>query len=304
MAKVASVRTLGRQGSDRRRREIITPEGVPLPVDLADRGDRAAAVVIDLIIMFGAIVVLVLLAALGFGGFSMSGWGLAFVLLISFALRSFYFIFFELRWKGSTPGKRILGLRVIDRAGGPLRSDAVFARNLMREVELFIPLSLLAAGDQIGSETWVVLLTLVWVSIFVLMPFFNKDRMRAGDIVGGTWVVTAPKSVLLPDMAKSTTDDTPTHAPAPSGYHFTSKQLEVYGIYELQTLENVLRQEGAKAKEAQDAVRKRIQRKIGWTRADPVDSRQFLEAFYAALRAHLEAKMLLGVRRENKHDRR
>ena len=64
-------------------------------------------------------------------------------LLLSFALRSFYFIFFELRWQGATPGKRALGLRVIDRKGGRLKPEAVFARNLMREVEMFLPISLL-----------------------------------------------------------------------------------------------------------------------------------------------------------------
>ena len=134
---------------------------VPLSLELAQRGERAAAVLIDLLIVFGIIVVLTLLIAVASTGFSLSGWGLAIVLLISFAVRSFYFIFFELRWHGTTPGKRALGLRVIDRAGGRLRSDAVFARNLMREVELFIPLSLLASGEQTGSAAWVVVLTLV-----------------------------------------------------------------------------------------------------------------------------------------------
>ena len=302
MATAASVRVAGRKGSQAGRREIITPEGVPLPVDLADRGDRAAAVLIDLVIIFATIAGLTLLVLLA-GGLEASGLGIAFVLLVSFAVRSFYFIFFELRWHGTTPGKRALGLRVIDRAGGRLRPDAVFARNLMREVELFIPLSLLAAADQGGSDDWVVLLTLAWTFIFVLMPLFNRDRMRAGDIVGGTWVVTAPKSVLLPDMA--TAAGTPARGADPPGSLFSKEQLDVYGIYELQTLEDVLRQTGPKAKVAQDAVCQRIQGKIGWTHADQaMESERFLKAFYAALRAHLETKMLFGVRREDKHDRR
>jgi uncharacterized RDD family membrane protein YckC len=221
-----------------------------------------------------------------------SGWGLAFALVASFALRSFYFTLFELRWQGRTPGKHLLRIRVIDRKGGHLRSDAVFARNLMREVELFLPILLLIAGGFGGG--WFVLLSLVWVFIFVLLPFFNKDRMRAGDIVGGTWVIAAPKILLLPDVA----------AAAPAN-QFTREQLDIYGIYELQTLEGVLRLSGPHAGEARNAVAHRIQRKIGWTGASgPVDSRAFLEAFYAALRGHVEAKMLLGVRREDKHDRR
>ena len=304
MATAARVGKAGGQGSEGSRREIITPEGVPLRLDLAQRGERAVAVIIDLLIVFGIIFVPTLLVAVASADFSLSGWGLAFVLLISFAVRSFYFIFFELRWHGTTPGKRALGLRVIDRAGGRLRSDAVFARNLMREVELFIPLSLLASGGQIGSAAWVVVLTLVWTSVFTLMPFFNRDRMRVGDIIGGTWVISAPKSVLLPDMAKATAGGAPGRGAEPSDYVFSKEQLEAYGIYELQTLENVLRQHGPDAGRTQGAVARRIRRKIAWTQIKPVDSRRFLEAFYAALRAHLETKMLFGVRRRDKHDRR
>ena len=307
MAATRSLRSRVPFARPRRRREIVTPEGVALPVDLADRGERAAAVLIDLIIIVAALLVfwLALWLALGGEDAAPSGWGLAFALVVSFALRSFYFTFFELRWHGRTPGKRLLRLRVIDRRGGRLRSDAVFARNLMREVELFLPISLLIAGESLGGDGWVALLTLVWVFIFVLMPFFNAERMRAGDIVGGTWVIAAPKSVLLPDVAAA-----PAAAPlapddASSAYPFTRQQLDVYGIYELQTLEDVLRQRGPHAGEARAAVARRIQRKIGWSEASrAVDSRAFLEAFYAALRGRLEAKMLLGVRREDKHDRR
>ena len=307
MAATRSLRSRVGLARPRRRREIVTPEGVALPVDLADRGERAAAVLIDLIIIVAALLVfwLVLWLALGGEDTAPSGWGLAFALVVSFALRSFYFTFFELRWHGRTPGKRLLRLRVIDRRGGRLRSDAVFARNLMREVELFLPISLLIAGESLGGGGWVALLTLVWVFIFVLMPFFNAERMRAGDVVGGTWVIAAPKSVLLPDVAAA-----PAAAPlvpddASSPYQFTRQQLDVYGIYELQTLEDVLRRSGPHAGEARDAVARRIQRKIGWTEASrAVDSRAFLEAFYAALRGRLEARMLVGVRREDKHDRR
>ena len=68
------------------------------------------------------------------------GLGLAVGLLAFFLLRNFYFSWFECRWHGATPGKRLLGLRVIDAHGGTLTPEAVLARNLMREVELFLPL--------------------------------------------------------------------------------------------------------------------------------------------------------------------
>ncbi len=285
-------------------RDVITPEGVPLRFELASRSERATALIIDLMILFAAIIVLVLLAALGVGFGGASGWGVAFALLAFFALRNFYFTFFELRWHGMTPGKRLLQMRVIDRYGGRLRPESVFARNLMREVELFLPLSLVASAGSIGTGNWSILFALVWASLFTLMPLFNKDIMRAGDIVGGTWVIKAPRSRLLPDMVQAAVAGSEAADPEAPGYAFTREQLEIYGIYELQTLETVLRQEGPTAHETQVEVCERIRRKIGWQGEEELQPRRFLEAFYAALRAHLENRMLFGERRESKHDRK
>jgi len=39
----------------------------------------------------------------------------------------------------ATPGKRILGIRVAARNGKALTAEAVFARNAMRELEVFLP---------------------------------------------------------------------------------------------------------------------------------------------------------------------
>ena len=61
-------------------------------------------------------------------------------------MRNLYFIHFELSWHGATPGKRIVGIRVVDRRGGPLLPAAVIARNLTREIEIFIPLGVLISA--------------------------------------------------------------------------------------------------------------------------------------------------------------
>jgi len=224
-------------------------------------------------------------------------------MLLWFALRSFYFIALELRWQGKTVGKRALGLRVIDRSGGRLGADAVFARNLMREVEVFIPISLLFFGGEAGVETWIQLCSIVWVGVFVFLPMFNKDRLRAGDIVAGTWVVAAQRAALLPDMATAAAQGGARVADAPAPYVFTAAQLDAYGIYELQTLESVLRQDGPDVGATREVVCARIRQKIDWPETDtPVEADRFLEAFYAALRARLETRMLFGHRREDKHD--
>ena len=79
------------------------------------------------------------------------------------------------------------------------------------------------------------------------------------------------------------------------------EQLEIYGIYELQVLEGLLRRPGPTQREAMELVCDRIKRKIGW---DPehwnVEPYRFLVDFYAAQRQRLEGRMLMGERREFK----
>jgi hypothetical protein len=133
------------------------------------------------------------------------------------------------------------------------------------------------------------------------MPLFNRDHMRVGDIVGGTWVIKAPKTDLQADMVETKARTLSAGAPTPS-YSFTRAQLEIYGIYELQTLETVLRQTGSAAHDTQVEVCNRIRHKIGWEGEEPAYPVRFLEDFYAALRAHLENRMQFGERRESKHD--
>ena len=111
--------------------EIVTPEGVPLVFTLARAGDRAAAFLIDFVLLALGVIAILLLARLA--GSPGGDWTTAFALLVSFLMRNFYFTWFELRWHGATPGKRKIGIRVIDGDGGQLSADAVFARNFMRE---------------------------------------------------------------------------------------------------------------------------------------------------------------------------
>ncbi len=281
-------------------RSIATPEGVVLPVELGQRGERAVAFFLDILIIFGALfAIYFILAMTVLATRNASGWLFSAIFLFSFLVRSFYFAFFELRWQGATPGKRVMGLRVVDRAGGPLRPDAVLARNLMREIEFFLPLSLLMSARGPGGG-WGLLLTVLWMGIFVLMPLFNRDALRVGDMIAGTWVVVAPKAVLLPDLSEAAPGE-PEEAPR---YVFTKAQLNTYGIYELQTLENVLRGAGANAGETRAEVAKRIIRRIQWPLEAEVkpDTDRFLNDFYTALRGHLERKLLFGVRRRDKHD--
>ncbi len=286
-------------------REIVTPEGVPLEVTLADRAQRVAAFAIDMLIVGGILIGLVILIGLAGDISFRDSWILSFFLLAAFFLRNFYFAAFELRWQGATPGKRAVGLRVIDRGGAALQADAVMARNFMREIEIFLPLSLVAAAPLEVSDRWLTISSLVWASLFLLMPFFNRDNLRVGDMVAGTWVIIAPKAALLSDMAQTAAAHTPQTAPDAAAFRFTATQLDTYGAYELQVLEEVLRgKSGLDTRYTEQEVCRHIARKIGWATEIPTaQTRRFLADFYAALRAHLESRMLMGHRRQSKHDR-
>jgi len=290
---------LAGDASPPRRRTVVTPEGVPLGFEVAPAGDRLGAFLLDFLLIH----LLVLLVAapaiwLGITGAMPGDLVFAIALLAVFLIRTFYFAFFELSWQGQTPGKRRLRLRAVEARGGPLTAEAIIARNLTREVELFLPMVALTAPQALFPEApgWTRLGALGWMVIFGFLPLFNRDRLRVGDLIGGTVVVRTPRALLLRDLVARP-------APAAPGLAFGEPQLDVYGVYELQVLEGVLRARGQPGNaEALRTVAARIQAKIGWEGAPPEDG-PFLEAFYAALRARLERRLLFGKRRADKHDR-
>lgn len=282
-------------------RPFVTPEGVDLRLQLADASQRAGAFLLDAAIMLAVLIVAsILIGMIGVGAMAAAGLKGAEVIAVLwllgfFVLRNFYFIGFELGAAAATPGKRVMGIRVAARDGGRLRPGAIFARNAMRELEIFIPISMLfapAGAEGGGVEGWMYLLGITWAAVFVLFPLFNKDRLRAGDLIGGTWVVRAPKRKLMRDMADE-------GAERLQRYAFTLEQIDAYGAKELHVLEDVLRQRDRKTMRA---VADRIAGKVGWTRLAEEDDYDFLSAYYAALRKRLEARLLMGVRRRDKHD--
>jgi uncharacterized RDD family membrane protein YckC len=288
----ASAEPAGRE--DARARSLVTPEGVDLKLRLGDAGERAAALLIDLAIMVGVMIAFALLALLAAIGTKGKGWEVigTVALLVFFVLRNLYFVLFELTPGAATPGKRAMGLRVAARNGGRLTADAIFARNAMREIELYLPLSfLVSSGDQVGA--WINLAGLVWCAVFVLFPLFNRDRLRVGDLVAGTWVVKAPTRRLAPDLVE-------TSRPSVGRFRFSQAQLDAYGVKELHVLEDVLRRYETKTIAL---VAARIRLKIGWQAAPDESDGDFLAAYYAALRGRLESRLLLGKRRKDKFDK-
>ena len=156
--------------------EIVTPEGVPIRFTIGSAGDRAAALIADVMAIALGLFALVLLMMMT--GFRMDGWSAALLFLLIFALRHGYFAAQEARPRGATFGKRRLGLRVIDRTGAPLTTEAVLVRNLTRELEMWIPMMVIGAPDAVfpGAPGWVRLGAILWILVFLFFPLTNRLR--------------------------------------------------------------------------------------------------------------------------------
>jgi uncharacterized RDD family membrane protein YckC len=277
----------------RRVRLLPTPEGAPLRVEVGEPGERIAAFAADVFLSFAGALVLLVVGLLVSSIFLPSGtaeFTLPILLFVSFVVRNAYFPIFELRWGGVTPGKRMVGLRVVDRRGGPLLPSAIVARNLTRQAEIF-PVELLLVTHGWLWSWGDILPPAIWIAAMLALLLGTHDRLRLGDLIGGTMVIAAPKRLLLEDLARERRI-----------FEFSEEQLQTYGIRELQVLEEVLRQRaGEENFRLMRDIRDRVQRRIGWKGAvADRDVEAFLRDFYTAQRAFLEQRKNFGEERGDK----
>jgi len=158
--------------------EVRTPESIAFQYELAGLGSRFLALAVDQAIQFatlGAIFAGIVLAAsrlpkhlapdaaekLG------ESFAIAFIITIAFAVLFGYFILSEAVWNGQTPGKRLLGLRVVRDGGYPIDFGASLIRNLIRVGEALVGYYILAA----------------------ISALISPENKRLGDLAAGTIVV-------------------------------------------------------------------------------------------------------------------
>ncbi len=118
----------------------------------------SARFLIDLLIMAGiliAMTVLLFILLIGLIGFGpAAAEGVAIVWLLGFfLLRNFYFALMEMGPRAATFGKRAMGLRVVARSGERLTADRVIVRNLMREIEFYLPVTFLFDNAARGRRS-------------------------------------------------------------------------------------------------------------------------------------------------------
>ena len=157
--------------------DIRLPEGVVFSLALAGPTARFLAWLVDLLFILGAlkavstvVKVFVLVSPDAVVGLTV---------VLGFALPIFYGIAFEGYWRGQTPGKRMLRLRVMDASGLRLDLRQVVIRNLLRAVDA-LPNFYLVGGAAC---------------------LFSARAQRLGDLAADTVVVRAEKPGT-PDLAQ------------------------------------------------------------------------------------------------------
>jgi uncharacterized RDD family membrane protein YckC len=160
--------------------DIATGESVAFSYELAGLGSRFFAVFIDMTIQIFVLVAvffgLVWLAAVlpesakhapsGLTKFASAIVGAVFFFSL-FMLFDGYFILFEWLWQGRTPGKRLLGIRVVRDGGFPVDFTSAVIRNVIRIVEA----------------------ALGFYAVSALSTLLSPQNRRLGDIAAGTIVV-------------------------------------------------------------------------------------------------------------------
>ncbi len=152
-----------------RRIAVDTPEHVRLNYALADLGARAAALAIDLLIStLGLALIGMAFRYAGLLDDLLESLGSTILIFAIFFVQWGYFILFEGVGGGRTPGKRVIGLRVIHTGGEPLSFRGAVLRNLIRLVDMQPVPSGLAGAISIVA---------------------TRRAQRLGDLVAGTIVV-------------------------------------------------------------------------------------------------------------------
>jgi uncharacterized RDD family membrane protein YckC len=148
--------------------EVLTTEKVPFTYRVAGLGARSLAWLLDalfigLLYLFGACFVSLVPSRYG----DRPGFAGALIAIWLFCLTWGYFLLFEWLWSGQTPGKRLVGLRVIQWRGTAVSFHQSAIRNILRVVDS------LPAFYALGF----------------IVAWGNRENRRLGDLAAGTLVV-------------------------------------------------------------------------------------------------------------------
>ena len=162
---------------------IETPENISFEYELAGPGTRMVAYLVDFLIVFTGISILSAgYVYLSYATEDLTGFKplndianaiVGAIVALIFPLGG-YWTTFEMIWSGQSPGKKLMGIRVIQENGLPVSFPALLIRNVFRLADAFFPFQFA-------------------VGFFMLT--FSKNTQRLGDIVAGTIVVKEKKAL-------------------------------------------------------------------------------------------------------------
>mgnify|MGYP001109710060 CR=1 FL=1 len=161
---------------------VDTPENISVSYGVAGIGSRFLAGIIDTLLI--GLIYFVLLFAVAYANSVMDEWSsvfVAIVVIVMFLITWGYYILFELLWNGQSPGKRLIGLRVVHTGGRPISFIGSAIRNLVRVVD-FLP-SMYALG--------------------VVTMFIDARSRRLGDLAAGTLVIKEERVVTLESLTSN-----------------------------------------------------------------------------------------------------
>jgi uncharacterized RDD family membrane protein YckC len=182
--------------------DVRTPESIAFSYELAGLGSRFLAVAVDLLIQIALLALLItglvlMTARLPHTTHHAIGpayqfalnvvWGA--LIFIIFMIFFGYFIAFEALWNGQTPGKKLLGIRVVRDGGYPIDFSASLVRNLVRVGEWII------GGYAISA----------------ISALLSSENKRVGDFAAGTIVVRDARMQSRDALLREVTEE-PTYA--------------------------------------------------------------------------------------------
>ena len=168
--------------------EVVTPENIAFHYQAAGPFRRSLAFAMDLLIRLGILFTVGCVTALL--GVVVGGMAVLAYLVAYFLLDWFYGGVFETFMNGQTPGKWVMGVRVLTTDGQPINGLQAVTRNVLRWVDFMPFLSL----EMFGIPA-----PMFMIPTFMLGLVFmacNRRFQRLGDLVCGTMVVIEERQWL------------------------------------------------------------------------------------------------------------
>ncbi len=223
---------------------VVTPESTALQLALAGPGSRLAALVVDAACQV-ALLALLAVAASGPAVLALGAdatlrwlvrWWWPILLVLGWLVVWAWPVAFEVLWRGQTPGKRALGLRVVSTSGQAVGWAAAMVRNLVRVVDLLPVVTPYLAGGT--------------------MMVLSSRGQRLGDLAAGTLVVRELPTPYLDRLLAGGGCE-----PA-SSRALTVRQLERLTADEVEVVGRFLRRSDALPLDRREALASRLARSL------------------------------------------